>query len=171
MENFMENFSSTENFCFVSVILLLVCFIVSNFIEWQSVTYLKAKTLLCICDLTVFVKKEQYNFRYCSSFQPIVLRNRNRKYKVKSKILFQCCSEITWPTVDIIAFIYLIRKGKYNWFLHEEPLLDLLLFLLYLVQSICCFKYNVKIINLSILILFFYSLNARKFWNCGVIKP
>ena len=34
MENFMENFSSTENFCFVSVILLLVCFIVSNFIEW-----------------------------------------------------------------------------------------------------------------------------------------
>ena len=59
---------------------------------------------------------------------------------VKSKVMFQCRSEITWPTVySFVAwfpFVF-IRKGKDDWFLHEGLLLDWLIFFLYCLQFVC----------------------------------
>ena len=66
---------------------------------------------------------------------------------VKSKVLDQCCSEVMPPTVDSsVAWFPVVWKRKViiikqDWFLHEGPLLDLLIFLLYLLQSVCCSKY------------------------------
>ena len=56
--------------------------------------------------------------------------------------------------------ICLIWKGKYEWFLHEGLLLDWLIFLLYLLQSVCCSKYSAKITNFSFLNLFLHLLHS-----------
>ena len=53
----------------------------------------------------------------------------------------------------------LIRKGKYDWFLHEGLLLDWLIFLLYLLQSVCGSKYSAKTTNSYFLNLFLYFLH------------
>ena len=55
--------------------------------------------------------------------------------------------------------ICLIRKGKYDWFLHEGLLLDWLIFLLYLLQSVCCSKYSAKTTNFSFLNLFLHFIH------------
>ena len=62
-----------------------------------------------------------------------------------------------WWLRDMVS-ICLKRKGKYEWFLHEELLFDLLVFLLYLMQSGCCCKYSAKTTNVSILTLFLHFL-------------
>ena len=58
-----------------------------------------------------------------------------------------------------MVFICLMRKGKYNWFLHEGHLLDWLIFLLYLLQSVCCSKYSAKTTNFSFLNLFLHFIH------------
>ena len=59
---------------------------------------------------------------------------------LKSKVVFQCCSKIMWPTVLLrgMVSICLLMKGKYDWFLQEGLLLDRLIFLLYLLLKIFC---------------------------------
>ena len=81
---------------------------------------------------------------------------------LKSKIYFQYRSEITWPTISWLpgmASICSIRKGRYKGFLHEGLLFDWLIFLLYLLQSVCCSKYSAKATNFSFLNLFLYFLH------------
>ena len=73
---------------------------------------------------------------------------------VKSKVFFQRHSEITWPTVDGSgAWFPLLWQGKvnYDWFLHEGLFHYWLIFLLYLLQSVCCEKYSAKATHFSIL--------------------
>ena len=55
--------------------------------------------------------------------------------------------------------ICLIWKGKYEWFLQGGLLLDWVIFLLYLLQSVCCSKYSAKKTNISFLNLFLHLLH------------
>ena len=66
---------------------------------------------------------------------------------MKSKVLFQCCSGIMWPCG--MLSIYLVRKGQYDWSLHEGLLLDWIIFLLYLLQFLGCSKCSAKNIFIS----------------------
>ena len=82
---------------------------------------------------------------------------------VKSKVFFQCCSGIMWPCG--MVSIYLVRKGKYDWSLHEGLLLDWIIFLLYLLQFVGCSKCSAKTTNFSALNLFLHFLQGF------VLKP
>ena len=56
--------------------------------------------------------------------------------------------------------ICLIWKGKYEWFFHKALFFDWLIFLLYLLQSVCCSKYSAKITDFSFLNLFLHLLHS-----------
>ena len=79
----------------------------------------------------------------CSSLQPAVYN-----FRLFGRLFL----------APVMVFICLIRKGKYGWFLHAEPFLELIIFLLYLLQSVCCFKYSAKT-SFSILNLFLAFLH------------
>ena len=51
------------------------------------------------------------------------------------------------------------KKGECDRFIQEGLFLDLLIFILYLLQSGCCSKYSAKTTNFSILNLFFHFLH------------
>ena len=100
---------------------------------------------------------KSHNLTYCTSLQPVVVYNFSE-------------IENTFPVSfwDYVAncrclhgmvSICSIRKGKYNWFFHEVLLLDWLIFLLYLLQSVCCSKYSAKTTNSSILNQFLHFLH------------
>ena len=55
--------------------------------------------------------------------------------------------------------IGLLMKGKYDWFLHKGLLIGWLIFLLYLVQFVCCSKYSAKTTNFLFLNLFLHFLH------------
>ena len=78
-----------------------------------------------------------------------------------SKVLFQCRSEITWPTFWLrgMVSICLLRKGKCDWFLHRVLLLDWLIFLLYLLQFVRSSNYSAKTTNFLFLNLFPHLLH------------
>ena len=57
--------------------------------------------------------------------------------------------------------ICLIRKGKYNWFLHEELLLDWLIFLLFLLQFVRCSKYSAKTTILNLFLRFLHPFGPK----------
>ena len=71
--------------------------------------------------------------------------------------------------------ICLIEKDKYNWFLHqyEGLLLDWLIFLLYLPQSVSCSKCSAKTTNFSILNPFLHFLHpfVLKYFGIFVTVP
>ena len=54
--------------------------------------------------------------------------------------------------------ICLLRKGKYDWFLHKGLLLDWLIFLLYLLQFVCFLRYFAETTNFLFLNLFLHFL-------------
>ena len=99
---------------------------------------------------------KSHNLAYCS-FNPKLFT-----ISVKSKVPFQCCSynyvADCWWICGMVT-ICLIRKGKYDWFLHKGLLLDWLIFLLYLLQSVCCSKYSAKTTNFSALNVFLHFLH------------
>ena len=66
--------------------------------------------------------------------------------------------------------ICLLRKDKYDWFLHEDLLLDWLIFLLCLVQFVCCSKYFAKATHFLFLNLFldFRHLLVLKYLRISV---
>ena len=82
----------------------------------------------------------QWNRKYFSS---VVLRVRNR-------LLVALCGNVS---------IYLKRKVKYHWFLHEGFILDLIVFLVRMLQSVYCSKYSANTTNFSIVNLFLYFLH------------
>ena len=59
--------------------------------------------------------------------------------------------------------ICFIRKRKYGWFLHKGLLLDWLISLLYLLQSVCWSEYSTKATNFPILNLFLHFLHSLVF--------
>ena len=79
----------------------------------------------------------------------------------KSNTFFQYRPEVTWPTTYIsVAWFLFLKKDKYNIFRHGEILLDLLIFTLYLLQSVCCSKYSAKTTIFLSFIFFFISCIA-----------
>ena len=59
----------------------------------------------------------------------------------------------------VMVSICLVRKGKCNWFLDAGLLLDWLIFVLYLLQSVYCSQYSAKTTNFSTLNLFLHFLH------------
>ena len=85
------------------------------------------------------------NLTYCSSLQPTVVYNFSKIESTFPVPLWGYVSNFWW--LRGMVSICLIRKGKYNWLLAEGLLLDWLIFLLYLLQSVCCSKYSAKTTN------------------------
>ena len=90
---------------------------------------------------------------------------------VKWRVLLQCRSEMAdccWP--GCMVSICLIRKCKYDLFLVEGLLRDWLIFLLYLLQSVCSKKFSGKTANFSILNIFlrFLYLFVLKYFRIFV---
>ena len=74
---------------------------------------------------------------------------------VKLKVLFQCCSEIMWLTVD--GAVNLTNSSS------KDFSFDWLIFLLYLLQSVCWSKYSAKATNFSISNIFISHISLS--WN------
>ena len=93
----------------------------------------------------------------------------------KSKVLFQCHSEITWSTVDSslawFLFIWLGKVNKLGLLLHKGPLPDFLISLLYLWQSVCCSKFLSRQQIFSIMWFKFHCLlKFFTWWNLEKIN-
>ena len=110
---------------------------------------------------------------YCSLLQPIVVYNFSG-IKNTFSVPFGDYVANHWWLCGMVS-ICLIGKGEYNWFLHEYVglLLGWLIFLLYLLQSVCCPKYSAKTTNCSILNLFlhFLYLSVLKYFRIFVTVP
>ena len=87
------------------------------------------------------------NLTYCSSLQPIVVYNFSEIESTFSVPFGNYVADCWW--LRGMVSICLIGKGEYGWFFHEYLglLLDWLIFLLYLLQSVCCPK-SIKSISL-----------------------
>ena len=75
---------------------------------------------------------KSHNLPYCSSVQSVVVYNFT---EIKCTFLvpfWDYLADCLW--VRGIVSICLIKKGKYDWFMHEWLLLHWLIFLLYLPQ-------------------------------------
>ena len=106
------------------------------------------------------VRNKSHNLIYCYSLQPKVVYNfREIEY------IFPVPS---WGYVADYLYIRGLvpfpKKDKYNIFRHGEILLDLLIFTLYLLQSVCCSKYSAKTTIFLSFIFFFISCIAF-YWN------
>ena len=84
-----------------------------------------------------------YNLLYCSSLQPVVCFNFTEIENTFPVLFWDYKANCLW--LCSMVCICLIQKGKNEWFFHEGLLLDWLIFLLHLLQSICCSKYSAKI--------------------------
>ena len=93
----------------------------------------------------------------CSSLQPVVCLQFRWNWITFPVPFWDYVADCLWLR-DIVS-ICLIWKGKYDWFLHEGLFLDWLIFLLYLLQSVCCSKYSAKTTNFSFLNLFLHFLH------------
>ena len=100
---------------------------------------------------------KSHNLTCCSSIQPIVIYSFSDIRSTLPVLFWDYVTNCWW--LCGMVYIFSIRKGKYDWFLLEGLLLDWLLFLLYLQQSVCCLKYSSKTTNFSNLNLFFHFLH------------
>ena len=98
-----------------------------------------------------------HNVTYCSSLHLIVVYNFS---EIESAFLMSFWNYVTncWWLCGMVS-IFLIRKGKYDWFFLEGLLLGWLIFLLFLLQSVYCLKYSAETTNFSILNLFLHFLH------------
>ena len=94
---------------------------------------------------------------YCSLLQPVVVYNFS-EIRSTFPVLFWDFIADSWWLCGMVS-IFLIRKAKFDWFLHETGLLDWLFFLQYLLQSFWCWKNSAKITNFSFLNLFLHFLH------------
>ena len=90
---------------------------------------------------------------YCSSLQPVVVYNF---WEIESTFSVQFLKLLGRLLIAPWHGFHLFDKEMYIRLipLHEELLLDLLIFLLYLLQSVCCSKYSAKTTHFSILNVF-----------------
>ena len=95
---------------------------------------------------------------YCSSFQPVVVYNF---WEIESTFSVQFLKLRGRLLIAPWHGFHLFDKEMYIRLipLHEGLLLDLLIFLLYLLQSVCCSKYSAKTTNFSILNVFLRFLH------------
>ena len=117
--------------------------------------------------------KKSHNLTYCSSLQVLVVYNFSETGKTFSVSFGDYVTDCWWLH-DMVS-IYLIRKGEYDWFLQEYVglLLDWLIFLLCLLEFLCCTKYSAKATNFSILnpFLHFLHLFFLKYFRIFVPVP
>ena len=110
---------------------------------------------------------------YRSLLQPVVAYNFSEIESTFSVSFGGYVADCWW--LRGMVSIYLIGKGEYDWFLHEYEglLLDWLIFLLYLLQSVCCSKYSAKTTNFSILNRFLHFLHpfVLKYFRIFVTVP
>ena len=95
---------------------------------------------------------KSHNLLYCSSLQSVVVYNFTEIESTFPVPLWDYAADCLW--LQGMVFICLLRKGKYDWFIHKGLLLDWLIFLLYLPQFFCCSKYSAKTTNFLFLNLF-----------------
>ena len=90
---------------------------------------------------------------YCSSFQPVVVYNF---WEIESTFSVQFLKLRGRLLIAPWHGFHLFDKEMYIRLipLHEGLLLDLLIFLLYLLQSVCCSKWSAKTTNFSALNVF-----------------
>ena len=110
---------------------------------------------------------------YCSSPQSGAVHNFGEVESTFSVPFGDCVGNCWW--FHGMVSISLIGKGEYDWFLHEYAwlLLGWLIFLLYLLQSVCCQKYSAKTTDFSILnpLLYFLHLFVLKYFRIFVTVP
>ena len=114
-----------------------------------------------VCIISEKIGKYSHNLTYCSSFQPVFVYNFSEIESTFSVPIWDYVADWWW--LRGMVSICLIGKGKYDWFLHKERLLDWLIFILYLVQFVCCSKYSAKATMFHILNLFLHFLHFRIF--------
>ena len=98
------------------------------------------------------------NLAYCSSLQPVVVYNFREIESTFSVPFLKLRGRLLiapWHGFHLFDKEMYIRLIP----LHEGLLLDLLIFLLYLLQSVCCSKYSAKTTNFSILNVFLCFLH------------
>ena len=114
---------------------------------------------------------KSHNLTYCSSLQPVVVYNFSES---TFSVPFGDYVTDYWWLCGMVS-ICLIGKGEYDWFLREYEglLLDWIIFLLYLLQSISCSKSSAKTTNFSILNLFLHFLHpfVLKYFRIFVTVP
>ena len=95
---------------------------------------------------------------YCSSLQTVVVYNFREIESTFSVSFLKLRGRLLiapWHGFHLFDKEMYIRLIP----LHEGLLLDLLIFLLYLLQSVCCSKYSAKTTNFSILNVFLRFLH------------
>ena len=95
---------------------------------------------------------------YCSSLQPVVFYNFREIESTFSVSFLKLCGRLL---IALWHGFRLFDKKMQIWLipLHEGLLLDLLVFLVYLLQSVCCLKYYAKSTNSFILNVFLCFLH------------
>ena len=96
---------------------------------------------------------------------------------LKSKVLFQRFSKITWSTVYAsmtwFPFVWWWKVNKTDSSTKDLILLDWLIFLLYLLQFVCCSKYSAKTSNFlfwNLFLLFLHPARPETFQNVCYCK-
>ena len=90
-----------------------------------------------------------HNLTYCFSLQSVVVYNFSDIVRTFLVPFWECVADCS--SLRRMVFICLIKRGKHDWFLHAELLLDWLISLLSLLESVCCSKYSTKATVLCIL--------------------
>ena len=110
---------------------------------------------------------------YCFVLQPVALYNFIEFESTFPVLLWGYVADC-WELRGMVS-IYFIGKDEYNWFLHKYKglFLDCLIFLLHLLQSVCCSKYSAKTTNVSILnpSLYLLHLFVLKYFRIFVAVP
>ena len=110
-----------------------------------------------VCKVSEKLWNKSHNLPYCSSIQSVVAYNFTEIESTFPVLLWDYVADCLWLR-GMVSFC-LLRKGKYDWFLQKGLLLDWLIFLLYLLQFVCCSKYSAKTTNFLFLNLFLHFLH------------
>ena len=127
--------------------------------------------ILCIVSEKIGKQISQFDILFLASTRSYLQFQWNRKYffsavqRLRGRLLM-----VPWH-----GFHFLDRK-RWIWLILarvEGLLLDWLIFLLYLLQSVCCSKYSAKATNFPILNLFLHFLHAFvvKYFRSFAIVP
>ena len=100
---------------------------------------------------------KSHNLPYCFSHQSVVFYNFTEIENTFPVLFWDYVADCLW--LRGMVSICLLREGKYDRFLHKGLLLDWLIFLLYLLQFVCCSKYSAKATVFLFLNLFLHFLH------------
>ena len=103
---------------------------------------------------------KSHNLPYCFSLQSVVFYNFTEIENTFPVLFWDYVADCLW--LRGMVPICLLREGKYDRFLHKGLLLDWLIFLLYLLQFVCCSKYSAKTTNILFWNLFLHFLHPAR---------